>query len=257
MAQRLAGRKTRRCSQALRARVAAGDAPRSFGQVGASAHLPCFPSPYSYEPPERDLYLRARVVGCCCRPGARGGAAQRDYHYGRRCRLLRHRLLWQRDRHAEPRCARRGRRALHPILQHGALLSDPRCPAHRPLPAPSRHRPHDGRLRDRRLSRRSEPSQRDDRRGAEARRLPHLRRRQMACHAGGHAEGARRSAQLAAATGLRPLLRHDPRRGQFLGPEFPRARQSAHHRGQRPRVSAVRGLLLHGRDQRPRREVYP
>lgn len=42
-------------------------------------------------------------------------------------------LLWRRDRDSEPGPACRPRRALHPVLQHGALLADVRGVAHRVL----------------------------------------------------------------------------------------------------------------------------
>ena len=37
-----------------------------------------------------------------------------------------------------------GGAAVHAVLQHGPLLPDAGQPAHRPLPAPGRRRPHDG-----------------------------------------------------------------------------------------------------------------
>ena len=76
-----------------------------------------------------------------------------------------------------------------------------------------------------RLPRRPEPPLPHDRRGAQAGRLPHLRRRQVARHAA-HRPG-RAEAQLAAAARLRPLLRHDPRRRQLLRPVHARPRQHA------------------------------
>ena len=53
--------------------------------------------------------------------------------------MVRHRLLWRRDSDAAPRCARGGRRPLHAVLQHAALLADARQPADRPLLASGRN----------------------------------------------------------------------------------------------------------------------
>ena len=69
-------------------------------------------------------------------------------------------------------------------------------------PASGGHRAHDGGPGTRRVSRQLEPPLRDHRRGAQTRRLPELRRRQMARHAGRVSQGARRPAQLAVAARL-------------------------------------------------------
>ena len=129
-----------------------------------------------------------------------------------------------RSRTPEPRRARGRRAAVHPVLQHRPLLPDPGQPAHRPLPAPGRRRPHDGGPRAMTgyrgdLNRRV----RHHRRGAQAGRLPHLRRRQVARHPS--RRPGRPEAQLAAAARVRPLLRHDQRRRQLLRPVHPRPRQ--------------------------------
>ena len=88
----------------------------------------------------------------------------------RRHGLLRPRLLRRRDRHAEPRRARGRRAAVHAVLQHRPLLPDAGQPAHRPVPAPGRRRPHDGgHGRVRRLPRRPQPPLRHHRRGAASR----------------------------------------------------------------------------------------
>ena len=110
--------------------------------------------------------------------------AERRDHSRRRHGLLGHRLLRLGDRHAESGLAGEKRRPLHAVLQHGALLSHPRCVAHRPLSASGRHRHDGGRHRLRRLSRRLEPESGHDRRGAAARRLSHLHDWQVARHFG-------------------------------------------------------------------------
>ena len=74
------------------------------------------------------------------------------------------------------------RPALHAVLQHGALLSDPRLVADGPVFAPGRRGTHDRGPRRRRLSRRPQQPLRDHRGSAADRRLPDGDDRQMARH---------------------------------------------------------------------------
>ena len=141
----------------------------------------------------------------------------------RRHGLLRHRLLRRRDRHAQPRPARRRGRAVHAVLQHRPLLPLARLAAHRPVPAPGRRRHHDRRRPARRLPGRPQRPVRHDRRGPAGRRLPH------ATLAGkwhlSLATWTTPKRQLADAARLRPLLRHARRRRQLLRPAHADARR--------------------------------
>ena len=135
---------------------------------------------------------------------------------------------------------------LQPVLQHRKVLSDPGQPDDRALPAPGRHRPHDGRDGPRRLRRRPERPLRDDRRGVANRGVRHLPEREVARDA--PQEPRQPPPQLASAARLRPLLRHAHGGRELLRP--------AHADRRQPVASFPGGgLLLHRRRLRPRRRV--
>ena len=75
--------------------------------------------------------------------GGGGTETQHRRDPRRRHGLQRHRLLRQRNPHAQPRQARGGRIAVHAVLQHGPLLPHPGLAAHGPVPAPGGRRAHD------------------------------------------------------------------------------------------------------------------
>ena len=109
---------------------------------------------------------------------------------------------------AEHRPPRRRRPALHRLPHHRAVLADARRAADRPQPPRRRHaRRVELEHRLPAHARRHQPARRDGRRAAARPRLRHLRRRQVAPGADGGVLGRRPAHQLAAAEGLRPLLR--------------------------------------------------
>ena len=115
-----------------------------------------------------------------------GHPPERGRHPRGRHGLVGHRAVWQRDRHAESRRARRARRAIHAVLRDAALLADAREPAHRPLFAPGGHGP--SRQRDPpRVDRHDRTTQRPvrhDGRSAPRRGLLHRDVRQVASRPG-------------------------------------------------------------------------
>ena len=134
--------------------------------------------------------------------------AQRGAGGAGRHRLFPPRLLRLDHRDAEHRRPGRRRPALHRLPHHRAVFADPGQPAHRPQP-PCRRDAGDLQLRHR-LSEhaRGHSALGGDRGRDPARqRLRHLRRRQVAPGPDGRMHGRRPVHQLAAAEGLRPLLR--------------------------------------------------
>ncbi len=193
------------------------------------------------------------------RPGARAfaGRAQtaehRSDHVGRHG-LFRPRLLRRRYRHAQPERPGGQRPAVQPVLQHRPLLPDAGLAHERPVSAPGEHRTHGRGLGLPLVPGRPEPQLRHHCRGASAGGLPHLHDRQMACDA--LLGQGRPQAQLAAATRVRAVLRHDPGRRQLLRSRNALPGQHVHHAAERPRVQA-RVVLLHRCAQRQCRQVPP
>ncbi len=166
---------------------------------------------------------------------------------GRRHGLQRYRPVRRRDRHAGPGPARRTRCTADQLPHHAAVFTGPSSSADRAQPAPRRlrdggeRRPRIPRLRDGDRRRHPHPG------GTAARhRIRHLCGRQVAPGARLGVQRGRRPAQLAAAEGLRPVLRRPGRAHQPVpSASAGTGQQPAGHR--RP----ARRLLLHRRHHRP------
>ena len=134
---------------------------------------------------------------------------------------------------------------LQPVAHHGAVLADALVHAHRPQPPPERHGLH-RRGRDRLPGLERPPAQgvRHRRPGPARQRLEHLLGRQGPLRARRGGQPGRPEVQLAAAAGLRPLLRLHRRRDQPVvsdaGRGQPLDRPAVHARGGLPPVQGPR-----------------
>ena len=167
------------------------------------------------------------------------GCAQRRGDGGRRPRVLRSRLLRQRDPHPEHRRPRRRRAALHQLPRGPAVLTDPGLAADRAQRPRRRHgpgRPH--RRRVPRLRRRAARAPAVDGRDVPRQRLLDPRRRQVAPVQERRPLRSRRQALLAAAARVRPVLRL-PRSADQLPPSPPHVRGQLGRRHRRSTPTAT------------------
>ncbi len=175
--------------------------------------------------------------------------AEHPHRPARRRRLRRRRHLRRRGPHADTEQAGRRGHPLQRLPHHLDLLADPGGPADRAQPHPGRlrhHRRARGRLR--RLHRRHPEDRRHHRRGPQGVRLPHLRLRQMAQHAGHRDDRDGPQGPLAQRLRVRVLLRLPRRRDLAVGAAPHRELRLTSSRRTTTRVPPHRG---HGR-QGPR-----
>ena len=162
-------------------------------------------------------------------------------------------------RHPDADAAAPGRQrpALHAVAHHRAVLADALVLPHRAQPPPERHGVHRrGRDRLPGLERASPQGVRHDRARPARQRLEHLLGRQGPLRPAGGGQPGRPEVQLAAAAGLRPLLRLHRRRDQPVvsdaGRGQPLDRPAVHARGGLP---PLQGPRRPGAADDPRQQV--